>query len=59
MQTPYELGNQNQTTTWEACIQFYQALAQRCPDVLQFSQIGVSDAGIPDPRRHRECRRRV
>jgi hypothetical protein len=47
MQTPYELGNRNQTTTWEACIQFYQALAQRCPAVLQFLQIGVSDAGIP------------
>jgi hypothetical protein len=47
MQTPYELGNRNQTTTWEACIQFYQALAQRYPAVLQFSQIGVSDAGIP------------
>jgi len=47
MQTPYELGNQNQTTTWEACIQFYQALALRHPAVLQFSQIGVSDAGIP------------
>lgn len=47
MQTPYELGNRNQTTTWEACIQFYQALAQRCPAVLRFSQIGVSDAGIP------------
>ncbi|MBW8721079.1 MAG: peptidase M14, partial [Polaromonas sp.] len=47
MQTPYELGNRNQTTTREACIQFYQALAQRCPTVLQFSQIGVSDAGLP------------
>jgi hypothetical protein len=47
MQTPYELGNQNQTTTWEACIRFYETLAQRCPDVLHFSQIGVSDAGIP------------
>jgi len=47
MQTPYELGNQNQTTTWEACIRFYEALARRCPTVLQFSQIGVSDAGVP------------
>ena len=47
MQTPYELGNQNQTTTWEACIRFYEALAQRYPAVLQFSQIGVSDVGIP------------
>jgi len=47
MQTPYELGNQNQTTTWEACIRFYEALAQRYPTVLQFTRIGVSDAGIP------------
>lgn len=47
MKTPYELGNQNQTTTWEACIQFYEALAQRFPAILRFSQIGVSDAGIP------------
>lgn len=47
MQTPYELGNQNQTTTWDACIRFYEALALRCPGVLKFSQIGVSDAGVP------------
>ncbi|MFS2036408.1 M14 family zinc carboxypeptidase [Polaromonas sp. CT11-55] len=47
MQTPYELGNRNQTTTWEDCIRFYEALARRCPTVLQFSQIGVSDAGVP------------
>ena len=47
MKTPYELGNQNQTTTWAACIQFYEALAQRYPAVLRFSQIGVSDAGVP------------
>lgn len=47
MKTPYELGNQNQTTTWEACIQFYEVLAQRYPTVLRFSQIGVSDAGVP------------
>lgn len=47
MKTPYELGNQNQTTTWEACIQFYEALAQRYPTVLRFSQIGISDAGVP------------
>ncbi|MGH6637989.1 MAG: M14 family zinc carboxypeptidase [Polaromonas sp.] len=47
MQTPYEQGNQNQTTTWEACIRFYQELAQRFPTVLQFSQIGICDAGLP------------
>jgi hypothetical protein len=45
--TPYEQGNQNQTTTWEQCIDFYQNLAQRFPQVLHFAQIGVSDAGIP------------
>ena len=45
--TPYEAGNQNQTTTWEACIAFYQQLATDFPGVLHFSQIGVSDNGRP------------
>lgn len=45
--TPYEQGNQNQTTTWSACIAFYEALAQRFPQVLRFEQIGVSDGGTP------------
>ncbi len=45
--TPYEAGNQNQTTTWQACIQFYQNLAAQFPNILQFSQIGVSDNGKP------------
>lgn len=45
--TPFETGNQNQTTTWEACIPFYELLAARFPSVLQFFQIGVSDNGIP------------
>ncbi|NVM79556.1 hypothetical protein FHW83_005397 [Duganella sp. SG902] len=47
MPTPYEKGNQNQTTTWSECIAFYEALAQRFPQVLRFEQIGVSDGGIP------------
>ncbi|MET3119814.1 hypothetical protein AAKU64_004061 [Undibacterium sp. GrIS 1.8] len=47
LQTPYELGNQNQTTTWDQCIGFYQKLASAFPHVLHFSQIGVSDAGVP------------
>ncbi|MES2069317.1 MAG: M14 family zinc carboxypeptidase [Pseudomonadota bacterium] len=47
LQTPYEKGNQNQTTTWEECIAFYTELAQRYPKVLHFAQAGVSDAGIP------------
>ncbi|MBI3283277.1 MAG: peptidase M14 [Burkholderiales bacterium] len=45
--TPYECGNQNQTTSWDACMAFYRRLAQAFPHVLQFSQIGVSDAGLP------------
>lgn len=45
--TPYELGNQNQTTTWADCIAYYQRLALDFPDVLKFFQIGVSDGGVP------------
>ncbi len=45
--TPFESGNQNQTTTWEQCIAFYQRLAQDFPGVLQLMQIGVSDNGNP------------
>lgn len=45
--TPYEHGNQNQTTDWRACIEFYSLLAQKFPTILQFTQIGVSDLGIP------------
>ena len=45
--TPYEQGNQNQTSTWEQCIPFYEKLAAAFPRVLRFMQIGVSDNGIP------------
>lgn len=45
--TPYELGNQNQTTSWQQCITFYEKLATDFPSVLRFEQIGVSDNGIP------------
>jgi len=45
--TPYESGNQNQTTTWEQCIAFYEGLAERFTTVLRFFQIGVSDNGVP------------
>ncbi|HEY0488622.1 MAG TPA: M14 family zinc carboxypeptidase [Telluria sp.] len=47
LQTPYEKGNKNQTTTWAECISWYEELARRFPNVLQFSAIGVSDAGVP------------
>ena len=45
--TPYELGDHNQTTTWDLCISFYEKLAKDFPEALRFSQIGVSDNGIP------------
>ena len=45
--TPFEQGNQNQTTTWDACVAFYEKLAADFPNVLQFAQIGTSDAGVP------------
>ncbi len=45
--TPYERGNQNQTTLWTDCIAFYETLARRFPGVLKFEQAGVSDGGIP------------
>lgn len=45
--TPYELGNKNQTTTWQQCILFFEMLAADFPSVLRFEQIGVSDNGIP------------
>ncbi len=44
--TPYEQGNQNQTTTWQQCIEFYETLAAAFPSVLRFEQIGLSDNGI-------------
>lgn len=45
--TPYECGNQNQTTTWAECIAWYERLATDFPCVLRFFQIGVSDNGVP------------
>ncbi len=45
--TPYEQGNQNQTTNLQQCISFYEALAAAFPTLLQFRQIGVSDNGVP------------
>lgn len=45
--TPYERGNQNQTTTWAECMAFYQTLAEQFPAILRWFQIGESDNGIP------------
>lgn len=45
--TPFERGNQNQTTQWDACIAFYEGLAADFPHLLRFFPIGVSDNGLP------------
>ena len=47
LRTPYEMGNQNQSTTWDQCIAWYETLARRFPHLLYFSQVGTSDAGMP------------
>ena len=47
LNTPYELGNQNQTTTLAECIAWYEDLARQYPAVLRFGVIGTSDAGVP------------
>ena len=45
--TPYEQGNQNQTTTWTECIAFYQQLSAHFPLVLKLIELGQSDSGVP------------
>ena len=47
LNTPYELGNQNQTTTHGECIAWYENLALQYPGVLSFQMVGKSDAGLP------------
>ena len=47
MTTPFEKGNQNQTTTWADCIAWYEDLARQYPNVLRFGVVGTSDAGVP------------
>jgi hypothetical protein len=47
LKTPFEKGNQNQTTTWADCIAWYEDLARRHPHLLRFAQVGTSDAGVP------------
>jgi hypothetical protein len=45
--TPFEAGNQNQTTPWADCIAFYRLLADEFPNILHFFEIGRSDGGTP------------
>jgi hypothetical protein len=47
LQTPYEKGNKNQTTTWAECVAWYEELAKRYPGILKFDVVGQSDGGLP------------
>jgi len=47
LQTPYESGNKNQTTTWAECIAWYAGLAKSHPGILSFGVVGTSDGGLP------------
>ena len=47
LKTPYEQGNQNQTTTHAECIAWYENLAREYPNILSFAMVGISDAGLP------------
>ncbi|BAO54265.1 M14 family metallopeptidase [Nonlabens marinus] len=44
--TPFELGNGNQTTTYQDCIAFYQQLANDFSTVT-IEEIGKTDIGLP------------
>lgn len=44
--TPYELGNGNQSTTYEACIDWYRQLDRSYPTV-RMDSIGLTDIGRP------------
>ncbi|MBI2751689.1 MAG: peptidase M14 [Burkholderiales bacterium] len=43
--TPFERGNQNQTTDWATCIAYYETLARDFPAVLRFFTVGTTDTG--------------
>lgn len=45
-QTPYELGNGNQSTTYADCIRWYQQLAAQS-DLVQITEAGGTDIGQP------------
>lgn len=45
--TPFECGNGNQTTTWDACIAFHERLAAAFPQWLRLEVVGHTDGGAP------------
>lgn len=46
LQTPFEKGNGNQSTTYQECISFYQNLAITFP-TIQIIEKGLTDSGKP------------
>ena len=51
LRTPFEQGNQNQTTTWADCIAWYEELAQRYPARAALRADRHVRHGRADPRR--------
>ena len=46
LSTPYEKGNQNQSTTYEECVDFYQLLDANS-DKIEMKTMGLTDSGKP------------
>lgn len=46
-QTPFELSNKKETTTYEAAISFYQDLAKAFPQQAKLFTYGSTDFGKP------------
>jgi len=44
--TPFEIGNGNQTSTYQDCIAFYQALAAKF-STITMEEVGKTDVGLP------------
>ena len=48
LKTPFEISNQQQTTTYAACIKFYETLAKKYANI-KIINLGVTDANLPLP----------
>lgn len=46
LSTPYEKGNQNQSTTYEECVDFYQLLDANS-EKIEMKTMGLTDSGKP------------
>ncbi|HBI01884.1 MAG TPA: hypothetical protein DDY18_09715, partial [Flavobacterium sp.] len=44
--TPYEIGNKNQTATYQEAIDFYNSLTQK-HETIKLMEMGLTDSGEP------------